>query len=244
MFPIREGSDQLSSTYVSFNPNENLLISEDLILSQVSTDDVRNDNNTTGKGRRRKLTDQNSTLHNEKRKVIHREIERQRRQEMTHLFVSLRSLLPLEFIKGKRSIPDHINEAVRYIILLKKKIEELEGRRNEKKFNLSKLDGSEVSGNSKSFPPSFFTISPSCGGIEIVISSSDTESEGALPVSRVMKVLLEQGLGIFSCISTKVNANMIVHTIQSEVCDFTCIDQNELQQRLSEVNLSLRYMTL
>lgn len=107
-----------------------------------------------------------------------------------------------------------MNEAVRYIIHLNKKIKELEARKNEKLSNLNKLDGDD-----ESLPPSCFTISPSCGGIEIVINSSYIEGEVAFPVSRVLKVLIEEGLGIFSCTSSKVDTK-IVHIIQSEVLIF------------------------
>lgn len=100
MFPLQQGNElcfQISSN----TRNE---IPQDLITSHPAlygSTDVADD---LGQSRRRKSismdNDQSARDNsNDKKKLLHRDIERQRRQEMTTLYASLRSLLPLEYIK-------------------------------------------------------------------------------------------------------------------------------------------------
>ncbi|GAB4858686.1 hypothetical protein Ancab_010160 [Ancistrocladus abbreviatus] len=58
---------------------------------------------------------------NRKKRILHREIECQRRQDMSKLFSKLRALLPPEHIKGKRFVCDHIMAAANYVKNLQKR---------------------------------------------------------------------------------------------------------------------------
>ncbi|CAK7337141.1 unnamed protein product [Dovyalis caffra] len=150
---------------------------------------------------------------NGKKKMMHREIERQRRQEMATLYASLRAFLPLEFIKGKRSISDHMNQAVNYIKYLQKKIKEL----SAKKDRLRKLSNlgvvASASGSSKKYSASSVALQAYPGGIEIIF---DSDLKGRdLPLSRVLQVLLEEGISVVNCVSTKVNERLF-HTVQTQ----------------------------
>ncbi|KAJ0048333.1 hypothetical protein Pint_15966 [Pistacia integerrima] len=165
-----------------------------------------------------------------KRKIMHRDIERQRRQEMATLYRDLRSLLPLEYLKGKRSISDHMYEAVKYIKDLQSRIQETGERRDElQRFSESSALSfpSECSQVDKHKEDSV-TVRACLEGIEVVVSATLTKG---LPLSRVLEVLSGEGLNIVNCMSTKINESFL-HTIQSEVSDGRSIDMCELQRKI------------
>ncbi|GMH28158.1 hypothetical protein Nepgr_030001 [Nepenthes gracilis] len=161
---------------------------------------------------------------NNKKKMIHRDIERQRRQEMANLFSSLRSVLPLEYIKGKRSMCDNISSAVNYVNHLQSSIKVLEDKRDE----LRSSRAHEEEGSSDSV-----SIHPCRGGLEIEISAGCREDGFAL--SRVLKAIDGGGaVHVVSCVSHKVN-HRLFHKIRCEVNDMECIDLAQLQRRLTEL---------
>lgn len=126
--------------------------------------------------------------------------------------------------QGKRSISDHINESVRYVKQLQMKIKELGVKRdglkelsNSSTASNTDLDGSGSSSSCSPSPGRFLTVQRCCGGVEIAICTGDF-GEGAtgFHLSRVLEVLLEEGLSLVSCVSTQVNGRFL-HTIRTEV---------------------------
>ncbi|XP_043806052.1 transcription factor bHLH120 [Manihot esculenta] len=151
------------------------------------------------------------------KKIMHRDFERRRRQDMTTLYTSLRNLLPLEYIKGKRAISDQIHQAEKYIKDLQKKIKQLSLYRDEMKnsSNLRAL-GHEAEGERiNSFAPTSVVVRSSFLGVEIVISSGGLGKQ-VFHLSRVLELLREEGLDVVCFTSAKVNQR-VIHTIQSEV---------------------------
>ncbi|KAI3808047.1 hypothetical protein L1987_23988 [Smallanthus sonchifolius] len=162
------------------------------------------------------------------KKMVHREIERQRRQEMTKLYASLRELLPLEFIKGNRSISDHMNQAVHYIKQMEENVKGLSAKRDHlKKLSVSNAD--QISSNNI---PNKVSVNFCNGGVEISINSCLIED--GFMLSGVLNSLVEEGLDVTSCTLTKVK-DRLFHSIQAEASDLTMIDPSMLQQRLSSV---------
>ncbi|PON88056.1 Achaete-scute transcription factor-related [Trema orientale] len=217
MFPFQQSDDLVPQ--ISFNPHQEDITQQDLVALEQNYDYLPMNmgggqpNNTIISTAPDHNNDQPSTTcDNNERKIMRRENERQRRQQMTFLTSSLRSLLPLEMIKGKRSVCDHMHEAVNYINHMKTKIEALIVMRDELK---SRSDYSSAqatdheSGSSDTDYLNSVIVRPCWGGIEIVISVR-------FPLSRVLEVLNKEGLNIAGCSSTKVNGTLI-HTIQCEV---------------------------
>ncbi|TXG70807.1 hypothetical protein EZV62_005742 [Acer yangbiense] len=150
------------------------------------------------------------------KKIVRKENERLRRQHMSMLNASLRSLLPLESIKGKRSICDHIDEAVKYINYLDKNIQDLSIKRDKLK-NFLDLEADRLSnqlGNTSS-ENCVSVRSPYCGGVEIVISCGGLREESCSLLSRVLEVVVEEGLDTVQCVSSQTDDG-VFHTVLSE----------------------------
>lgn len=107
MFPLQRGNELANSLHhhrAQHKISEDLIILDDYDSLVV---DFSHKKLGSGTSRRPKKilygadTSGNSNSDEYKKKMVHREIEKQRRQEMATLHASLRSLLPLDFIKVK-----------------------------------------------------------------------------------------------------------------------------------------------
>ncbi|KAL2334544.1 hypothetical protein Fmac_015757 [Flemingia macrophylla] len=171
----------------------------------------------------------------ENKKQMHNETERQRRKEMAKLCTTLRSLLPVEYLKGKRSIADHVYEAMNYINHQQNKVKQLQAKRDElaKMSNLSNIGTENESFNTTHLPPLVF-VHPFPGGLEITCSYSFRKS--VFPMSRVLDILLKEGLNVVSTTSIRRDGRF-VHTIHSEdpiQPNRTGTEYSELQIKLME----------
>ncbi|WMV26041.1 hypothetical protein MTR67_019426 [Solanum verrucosum] len=163
------------------------------------------------------LTRKNSV----QKRVLHRDVERHRRQEMSNLYATLRSHLPYESIKGKRSLPDDMQEAVNYIKNLENNIKELEIKR-KKLEDLALCSSKE----DKHFGD-YVTINLCDCGVEILINEK-------VPLSRVLEELVKRQLNVVNCVSTKVDERFL-HRIQLEEGDVSCMCMDGLEQKLAEM---------
>ncbi|KAL8473274.1 hypothetical protein ACS0TY_030200 [Phlomoides rotata] len=158
---------------------------------------------------------------------MHKDVEKQRRQEMAGLYASLRSLLPLEYVKGKRAVCDHIEQAVNYIKDTEKKIEETKMRRNKFK----KFDAEIPKSNNIMNYDSVKVNLLGDDGIEILIT---TTALNCFPLSKVLAYLLGLGLIVTTSVSTTYD-HYSFHKLQIQLDEIACIDIPELKERL--VNL-------
>ncbi|KAK9291716.1 hypothetical protein L1049_019665 [Liquidambar formosana] len=126
MFPLHQSDKILFK--ISSTPQHHVSKQQDLILGQAAMVGSNCTKNMGESPYRKLLATKDGkdecTNDTNKKKMMRRDIERQGRQEMASLFASLRSQLPIEYIKGKRSISDQMNVAVNYVEHLQKKIKE------------------------------------------------------------------------------------------------------------------------
>ncbi|RDX84576.1 Transcription factor bHLH126, partial [Mucuna pruriens] len=232
MFPLQRGNELVIQFSNSPHQQQDKKISEDLILDDYASLYANDSDTKITRSQPKKLfhgankKNQDSNEHN--KKMIHKEIERQRRQEMTTFYASLRSLLPLEFVKGKRSISDHMNGAVNYIKHMQHNIKELGAKRDE----LKKLSNySKMENNHEGLHTSCnFTVHENNGVMGIEITSAFREERPKL--SKLLQLLVEEGLEVVSCLSTEVNGRLL-HSVQCEVNNSNCVDLSELRKKVS-----------
>ncbi|KNA21841.1 hypothetical protein SOVF_039500 [Spinacia oleracea] len=143
-----------------------------------------------------------------RQKIIHREIERKRRLEMSSLHASLKSLLPLECIKGKRSMSDHLGEAEKYIKQMQQKLQVLNDKRDDLRKEMSNYKRIEYENDVK--------VNVFKGSIEVIVC---TKEDDGLPLSKVLQCLDQQGFDVVNSISKKVNANF-VHSVHAQVSTY------------------------
>lgn len=107
-------------------------------------------------------------------------------------------------LKGKRSICDHMQEAVNYINSMQKNIQELRIHRDRMK-ELSDSSGIIIpSSNSSDNLPNCVKVNPTRDGLEILISSSIKNSEFFGGLQQVLAELGQrEELNVVSSVSTK-----------------------------------------
>eukprot|EP01018_Ginkgo_biloba_P011968 Gb_31175 [translate_table: standard] len=180
-----------------------------------------------------KSNSRNSRATNKQR--IHKAVERQRRQEMKTLYCRLRSLLPEENIKGKRSISDQLLEAVGYIKHLQKKVQELTKKADDMRISNKRdmifIKGVHHSqekvcpGRSEAFPP----VKINSLGSALHISTNTFKYQ--IVYSELLLVLKESGLDVVSAISTAIN-DKVFHTIHAKVLDLHSFESATLYNKL------------
>ncbi|KAF7820839.1 transcription factor bHLH118-like [Senna tora] len=247
MFPLQRGSELLIQFSNTTQHHQQTKISQDPILNDFASsprvDDYHKNIHLAPRNYKNKLfhhhhRHESSDDHTKKKKkmmMIHREIERQRRQEMASLYASLRSLLPLHYIKGKRSVSDHMNEAVNYIKQLQKNIKELGAKRDELKKKQYHLESNNHHHESHQNPTTkFITVHHhnNNGSLGIEITSGFQE-ERTIKLSKLLELLIqERGLEVVNCVSTKVNGR-VLHSVHCEVKNSDSVDLAELRRKIA-----------
>ncbi|GLJ20788.1 hypothetical protein SUGI_0379040 [Cryptomeria japonica] len=79
------------------------------------------------------------------KQIIHKMIERKRRKDTNFLYSELRSLLPEERIRRKRSVSNQLDESINYIRHLEQQIKDLTKERDKKKIRAACFKGIEIS---------------------------------------------------------------------------------------------------
>ncbi|XP_019152792.1 PREDICTED: transcription factor bHLH36-like [Ipomoea nil] len=180
------------------------------------------------------------------RRALHRDVEKRRRNQMANLYESLRSLLPLQYIKGKRSASDHMQASVSYIKELEKKVEGLHKQKMMMKTSsnmVAVVEKSVEENEAKSAKwcwanDTSVAVNKCEDGVEILMNTRRAAATGgggvAYPLSKLLETLLRQGLNVVNCCYSHQEDRSLLR-IQSQVNGWSDVDVAALQQKVVDV---------
>ncbi|GLJ55121.1 hypothetical protein SUGI_1183020 [Cryptomeria japonica] len=167
------------------------------------------------------------------KQIIHKMIERKRRKDMNFLYSELRSLLPEERIRGKRSVSDQLDESINYIRHLEQQIKDLTKERDKKKIRAACFKGVEISKPLEFHDEGFPSIKIKSFGsdaLQVYINSIRNQ----IALSDVLLVSEECRFEVVSAASSVTNEK-VFHTIQAEVTDHSSTNIDSLYVKLQQL---------
>ncbi|GLJ55098.1 hypothetical protein SUGI_1182560 [Cryptomeria japonica] len=219
--------DFSSFSSIPFQPEETYQNALDFCITKPSGDGFDNPNSSNvGKEEGRLTTKQ----------IIHRMIERQRRKDINSLYSELRSLLPQERFRGKRSVPDQLMEAVNYVRYLKQQIKELTKKRDNNNNTRAVCSmGVEISK-----PPAFHEPDESFPSVRIKSLGSATfqvyinSVKNQIALSDILLVLEECRVEVVNAASSEINEK-VFHTIYAKVTAHSITNIDSLYAKLKNL---------
>eukprot|EP00253_Pinus_taeda_P014654 PITA_14654 len=175
--------------------------------------------------------------------IKHKMIEKQRRKDMNALLSTLKSLIPDENLRGKRSVSDQMQEAVNYVNHLRQKVEDLQKEREKLKPNSDKNAEVSFQGVRLSCNEKFCLETPVIGGYagefpNVKIKSTDSAVqvwmntfEYQIVYSDLLMSLEDCGLEVVCADSSTIN-NRVYHTIHAKVFDLNSFNIDTLYENL------------
>jgi len=168
-------------------------------------------------------------------KKNHKMIEKQRRKEMKALFSALKSLLPDENLRGKRTVSDQVLEAVNYVRHLQRKVQYLSAEREKMKANCDQNAKVAMEKFVNKTPP-FEESDRECPALKINSGSSGVQIwtnslEDEIVYSDILVELEGGGLEVVSAASSTIN-NRVYHTIHAKVLDLNKFNVDTLYHKL------------
>eukprot|EP00253_Pinus_taeda_P017551 PITA_17551 len=202
--------------------------------------DVCNSATPAGHSRRNHTQSQGS-YPSDKRE--HKMTERQRRKDMNALMSILRFLLPEENLQGKRAASDQVQEAVKYVQHLQRKVEDLSTERDKMKANSDDIEENSLKNVRLSCKDKFCSNDASIGGSDEVFPTVKIKSIGSdyqvltktfehqIVYSDLLMALDDGGLEVVCAASSTVNSR-VYHTIYAKVSDLNIFNIDNLYQKL------------